>query len=318
MSAPAISGFMVLRDGVAMGYPFVEAIVSALPVCDEFLVSDGYSSDDTLAVLERLKEIFPEKIRLHQHRWTTEPDNGRVIATVSNALLAECRGRHCLYVQGNEILHESARQEVRALPELYPEIELFKLPFLSYGGAVALTDCEFRRRLFVNTPRIALQGDAYDAGYEKWQLLKQPRRFASYLLHREGEMLCYLRDGFHRYRGVFPEPYLKKLEVRGSQYKDPHLAMIFRKIYQHAAQTLEAVRRAGQGTGAFWQEVVRMLDRERLDELQERGHAIAGLETALPTQGGAHPKIMADLFQQWRYDPWSSLARVAREKQAVS
>ena len=43
-----VSGFSFLRDGVKLGYPFVESIRSALPVCDEFIVAVGRSDDGTL------------------------------------------------------------------------------------------------------------------------------------------------------------------------------------------------------------------------------------------------------------------------------
>ena len=52
-----ISGFMIAKDLLGQGYPFVEAIASALPICDEFLVSDGYSSDGTYEVLQRIAAL---------------------------------------------------------------------------------------------------------------------------------------------------------------------------------------------------------------------------------------------------------------------
>jgi len=36
-----ISGFIILKDVLKQGYPFVEAIASALPICDEFLIAEG-------------------------------------------------------------------------------------------------------------------------------------------------------------------------------------------------------------------------------------------------------------------------------------
>ena len=310
MTQPSISGFMVLRNGVKMGYPFVEAIVSSLPICDEFLISDGYSSDDTLHVLERLREIFPDKIKLSQDKWTTEPDDGAVIATVSNALLSRCRGNYCLYVQGNEILHETSRQEVQRLPTLYPEVELFKLPFFSCLGLEPFTHVEFRRRLFVNEPRIGLRGDAYDAGYDKLRLLKSPLRFKSYLLHRRGEMLCYLREPFYRYRGIFPESFLEKIAVRGSQYKDPRMIAGCREELRCAEQATEAARQSGQGTKAFWREMGRFHDQRRLDILRRAGLAPEDPDVTHGPADDRHPRVMRDLFNQWRYDPWASLERV--------
>lgn len=44
-----VSGVYTCRNSIEVGYPFVEAILSALPLCDEFLINDGGSVDGTLA-----------------------------------------------------------------------------------------------------------------------------------------------------------------------------------------------------------------------------------------------------------------------------
>ena len=49
-----ISGFMIVRNVLEQGYPFVEAIASALPICDEFLISDGYSTDGSYEVVQKI------------------------------------------------------------------------------------------------------------------------------------------------------------------------------------------------------------------------------------------------------------------------
>ena len=56
----SISGFMIVKDVVAQGYPFLEAITAALPVCDEFLISEGFSSDYTWDALQWLQQKFLE------------------------------------------------------------------------------------------------------------------------------------------------------------------------------------------------------------------------------------------------------------------
>ncbi len=42
-----VSGFTFLRNGQKLGYPFVAAIRSVLPIVDEFVVALGPSEDDT-------------------------------------------------------------------------------------------------------------------------------------------------------------------------------------------------------------------------------------------------------------------------------
>jgi len=35
---------MIVKDVLSQEYPFMEAIAQALPICDEFLISDEYST----------------------------------------------------------------------------------------------------------------------------------------------------------------------------------------------------------------------------------------------------------------------------------
>jgi glycosyltransferase involved in cell wall biosynthesis len=52
-----ISAFTVVKDALKQGYPFVESIASMLPICDELLVSDGFSKDGTYEILQKLETL---------------------------------------------------------------------------------------------------------------------------------------------------------------------------------------------------------------------------------------------------------------------
>lgn len=99
-----LSGFMALKNGVSLGYPFVEAILSLLPACDEFVVSEGYSEDDTYAWLERLRQRHPSKIRLHRRRWPEGMTGGEAIGKVQTAARKLCRGHWAYLLQADEIM----------------------------------------------------------------------------------------------------------------------------------------------------------------------------------------------------------------------
>ena len=58
MSKIIISGFTFIRNGVELGYPFIESIQSILPIVDEFVIAVGKSSDDTL---ERIQAFLEQK-----------------------------------------------------------------------------------------------------------------------------------------------------------------------------------------------------------------------------------------------------------------
>lgn len=49
-----VSGFTFIRNGEMLGFPFVESVKSALPVCDEFVVNVGKSAGNPLG---RIKAI---------------------------------------------------------------------------------------------------------------------------------------------------------------------------------------------------------------------------------------------------------------------
>ena len=56
-----IAGFTFIRNAVQNDYPIVDAITSILPICDEFVVAVGQSSDETLALIQ---SIPSDKIRI--------------------------------------------------------------------------------------------------------------------------------------------------------------------------------------------------------------------------------------------------------------
>jgi hypothetical protein len=58
MSRPKVSGFSIVKNGLRLGYPFIESLKSLAPLCDELLVAHGDSNDGTREALNQLaKEL---------------------------------------------------------------------------------------------------------------------------------------------------------------------------------------------------------------------------------------------------------------------
>ncbi len=110
-----ISAVMVLKNGVLLGYPFVESILSILPVCDEFVIVEGYSDDETYHWLERIQQCYPEKIALSRKRWPEGLRSGHAIGIMQTEALKKCRGKWILMMQADEILPEENVRPIREL-----------------------------------------------------------------------------------------------------------------------------------------------------------------------------------------------------------
>jgi glycosyltransferase involved in cell wall biosynthesis len=109
--AVRISGFTFIRNGNELGYPFVESIKSLLPLCDEIVVNVPASTDGTL---EKVKQIGDARIRVLESEWDeTMRTGGRVMSHHTNLALRECRGDWCVYIQGDEVLHEDSIPAMR-------------------------------------------------------------------------------------------------------------------------------------------------------------------------------------------------------------
>lgn len=99
-----VSGFTIIRNGIKYFYPFREAILSILPLCDELIVNVGESEDGTY---NAIKSIESDKIRIIQRTWDmTLREGGKLLSVETNAALNECTGNWGVYIQADEILHE--------------------------------------------------------------------------------------------------------------------------------------------------------------------------------------------------------------------
>ncbi|MDX2170337.1 MAG: hypothetical protein SF182_24910 [Deltaproteobacteria bacterium] len=300
--APRISGFLIVRNGVRNGYPFLEAIQAALPVCDEFLVADGWSEDGTWDALQALRDAYPDRVELFRDRWVR--DDERAIAAMTNVLRQRCRYEYCLNVQANEVVHEATIAQLRALPALYPHTEMFRLPFLNLMGRTLAWFVDFRRRLFRNRAAIVSRGDGFDVGYRLAALWREPARLRRYLLHRSGERLVYLRRPIYRYRGLGPIDFLVKLDTRRRQTGGRSADEL-----RFASQLLQRVNPDTASTDEFWRAMRAYFETARF--------AIAGAadgpapRRCLPEDdAGDPPALVRPLLDAWRYPLADSLARL--------
>jgi hypothetical protein len=102
--------FSIVRNGIANGYPFIEAYGSWLRDADRVVVVDGESDDGTKGALDELAVIAPH-VEVHSRPWPQAGTGGVAIAELTNAALALARegADRLAYVQADEIFTPEQR-----------------------------------------------------------------------------------------------------------------------------------------------------------------------------------------------------------------
>jgi len=98
-----LSGFTLVRNAVTLDYPIVPAIRSILDVCDEVVVNVGRSEDGTR---DLVAGIGDPRVRILDTDWDFSRGS-EVLARETDRAMAACRGAWGVYVQADEVLHES-------------------------------------------------------------------------------------------------------------------------------------------------------------------------------------------------------------------
>ncbi|MEN3000023.1 MAG: glycosyltransferase family A protein [Acidilobaceae archaeon] len=224
-----VSCFMIVRNVLSQGYPFLEAIAQALPVCDEFLVSDGMSDDGTYEALERAAKLN-KRIKLFREEWPRGSFHEE-LRMATNRLLKKCQGDYVFYVQANEVVHEESWEYMRELPEIWPEAITFSFPYLLVFRHLRFHE-QYRLRFARRLSYIEAIYDAWALGLSTGFVVKEllssllrPRHLARILykgVHRiyadtggipKLTVPVILPQPIYRYQAVFlGDPIAKELE----------------------------------------------------------------------------------------------------------
>ena len=161
----SLSGCMIIRNGVKLGYPFVEAVLCVIDHVDEMVIVDGESEDGTWEWLEQMAETC-DKIKLSRSPWPTTRTGGRAIAEATNDALRRCKGTHILYVQADEIYPRRLLDGIRdRIAEGY---DAAAVPFIhlrtSWWKVIVNPAYQATVRVIPNRPDVFSHGDGATFG----------------------------------------------------------------------------------------------------------------------------------------------------------
>jgi len=101
-----ISGFTFIRNAIKYDYPIDAAIRSILPICDEVVVCEGNSEDETGALIQ---SVNSPKIKIIQTVWDDSLKiGGKALAVETDKAFDSVSedSDWAFYIQGDEVIHE--------------------------------------------------------------------------------------------------------------------------------------------------------------------------------------------------------------------
>src|SRR3990167_3482450 len=126
-----ISGILTVRNGVAFDYPFIEAAESIMPICDEFVFSEGYSEDDTMAKIGAFSDKYPGKVKVVHYDWSAKHYTD--IPKSTNVGIEACTGDYYINLQADEAIHEKYLNEI--VKSIQGGADLYSCPILHFWSS---------------------------------------------------------------------------------------------------------------------------------------------------------------------------------------
>jgi glycosyltransferase involved in cell wall biosynthesis len=133
-----VAGFTFIRNAVKFDYPIVEAITSILPICDEFVVALGNSTDNTLQLIE---SIGSDKIKIIHTVWDDSLRAGGAVLAIETNKAFEAISEDAdwaFYIQGDEVVHEKYLDTIYKQMQQWqhsPEVEGLLFKYLHFYGS---------------------------------------------------------------------------------------------------------------------------------------------------------------------------------------
>ncbi len=114
-----LAGISIAKNAIKYDYCLKESILSMLGVCDYVICAYVESEDDTLPILESINASNFKILHLTEDDWNFYNDKNR-LSYITNIAIQEADRmgfQYVLYIQADEILHESSYESIRKAVE---------------------------------------------------------------------------------------------------------------------------------------------------------------------------------------------------------
>jgi len=132
-----ISGFTFVKNASKLYIPAKEAILSVLPICDEFVIAIGDNDEDD-TTMDIINSIGSDKIKIVRTEWDTETyAKNTEFARQTDIAKDNCTGDWLFYIQCDEAIHENDLPKVKSACEKYldqSEVEGLLFKYYHFWG----------------------------------------------------------------------------------------------------------------------------------------------------------------------------------------
>ncbi|MGM0508322.1 MAG: hypothetical protein ACQERZ_04075 [Fusobacteriota bacterium] len=132
-----ISGFSMIKNATKLYYPIKQAIMSILPIVDEFVVAVGDCDEDD-KTRDLIESIGSDKIKIIDTVWDLEKyPRGMENAHQTDIAKKACSGDWLFYLQADEVIHEKYHDEIVEKCKEYvddKEVEGFLFKYKHFWG----------------------------------------------------------------------------------------------------------------------------------------------------------------------------------------
>ncbi len=137
--SPKISGYTHILNPKTHGYPFVQSIASMLGFCDEVIVVDGGSADDSLKQLKQFPAaevaLSTGRLKIIKREWDYEEPGMDGMQKAFARAMCDQSSEFLWQQDADEVVHEDDYAKIKELCKRFPaDVDVMHLPVVELWG----------------------------------------------------------------------------------------------------------------------------------------------------------------------------------------